>query len=181
VKSGLLGALFSPRATFAALADAPAKAGAVPVVVAGMAWAALSLVLAANGESPSRPAPFIPGEVHYLAQAIFVVPLFILSWLVLGAVASRVAGGPTHAPLGYAYGLPLLLTWALPDAVALGAFGFESLASLVRVVAPLTALYTLVLGTLAVRAATGCSSGRAFAAALLGLVTQALVGAWALR
>jgi hypothetical protein len=177
----LVGTLLSPRATFASLADAPRGAGTVPVVVAGTAWAALSVVLAANGESPSRPAPFIPDDVHYLAQAIFVVPLFLVSWLVLSVVASRIARGRAHAPLGYAYGLPLLVTWAIPDAIAYGVFGFGSLAPLVRVVAPATAVYTLFLASRAVRAATGCSSGRAFAAAIAGLLAQALVGAWALR
>ncbi len=175
------GALIAPRATFAAMADAAPREGAPPVIAAGLGWAALALVLAANGEAPSRPAPFIDGEVHYLAQAIFVVPLFAISWLVYGAVAGRIAGGTTYAPLGYAYGVPLLVTWALPDAIALGTLGFDALAPLVRVVAPLTAVYTVALGAVAVRAATRCSVGRAVGASLGGAIAQALVGAWALR
>jgi len=176
-----LGTVISPRATFARMAGAPAKEGAVPVVVAGLGWAALSLVLAANGEAPSRPAPLIAGELHYAAQAAFVVPLFVVSWLVLSFVAGKIVRTDARAALGYAYGVPLLLTWALPDAVALGAFGFDALTKIVLAVAPLTSIYTLVLATIAIRASSDASTGRAFAAALAGLVAQALVGSWLLR
>lgn len=176
-----IGTLLSPRATFAAMKETPTKSGALPVVIAGLGWAALSLVLAANGEAPSRPAPMIPGDMHYAAQAAFVVPLFVVSWLVLGAVAGRIAGVRVAAPLGYAYGVPLLMTWAIPDAIVLAALGFDALAPLVRVVATITALYTVFLATVAIRSVADVSTGRALAAALAGLVAQALVGAWALR
>lgn len=154
------------------------------MVVAGLGWAALSLTLAMNGHSPSRPAPFIEAGWHYVAQSIFVLPLFLASWGLLSVVAGRIAAVPTArvAPaLGYAYGVPLLFTWALPDVVVLFASGFDALAMLVRVVAPVTAIYTLVLCTMAVRVVADVGSGRAFAAALGGLIAQALVGSWALR
>jgi hypothetical protein len=181
VTRSLLGVLVAPSETFRAMRGAPAKQGAVPVFIAGALWALFALVLALNGESPTRGAPLIPTESHYAAQAIFVVPLFFVSWLVLASVAGRITGADVAAPLGYAFGIPLATTWMVPDVMAYGVFGFDALSSVVRFVAPITAAYALFLATVALREIAEVRWARAFGAAFAGLLAQALVGAWALR
>jgi len=189
VLQNLIGTALHPRATMTRLADAPPKAGLGPVLLAGAAWAAFSAVLAAGGYAPSRPAPMIDGSVHYLAQSFFVTPLFLLAWAVMSATSAFVArryGASTSAamlaaPLGFAYGVPLVVAWALPDAILFSIVGFDALGPLVRIIGPFTALYMASLSALAVRSATALPWPRAIVTALAGLVAQGILAGWALR
>lgn len=183
----LIGTVLRPSPTMADLAEASPRRGLAPVIIAGLCWAALSALLGASGHEPSR--PLIGGGAHYFAQAVFVTPLFLLSWVVLCATSAAVArlygaavtAKDLAAACAHAYAVPLVLTWALPDAVVFLAAGFDALGPLVRLVGSATALYMAGLTALAVRSVTGLPWPRAVVAALAGLVAQALVGGWALR
>jgi len=189
VLQNLIGTVLRPRATMALLKEAPPRAGLGPVLLAGASWAAFSAILNAGGYAPSRPAPLIDGDVHYLAQSFFVTPLFLLAWAVMTATSASVArrygasatSGALAAPLGFAYGVPLVIAWALPDAILFALVGFDALGPLVRIIGPFTALYMASLSTLAVRAVTGLPWPRATVTALAGLVAQGILAGWALR
>jgi hypothetical protein len=159
------------------------------VAAAGLAWALLCAWLALEGHAPSVTLVPIPRESYYAAQALFVVPVVLAQYAVLGSVAhamARALGGSgqrraTFAWLGPAFALPILLVLVIPDVLVLATAGFDALAALVRVTVPLLALTTWVTATVAVRRACSLSLGRAALAALVGLIAQAALGAPLLR
>lgn len=163
--------------------------GAASVAVAGAAWAVLCLVLAADGHAPSVTLVPIPREHYYLAQAAFVLPLLLAQWGLCVAATQTVAkalGGrgevvPTANGLGLALAAPLLLLFLLPDAVAYAVGGFAWLGPLVRVTSPLAFVATIGVATVVVRVGHGLARGRAFVAALAGVVVQAALGGVLLR
>ena len=67
---------------------------ALPVVVVGLGWSALSAVLYAAGHAPSGPVFAAPRGVYYAAQAGFAVPVILLQFWILLAVTDRVLGRP---------------------------------------------------------------------------------------
>ncbi len=164
----------------------------------GLAWTALHGALSAlflawlafEGEAPSGPlvAP-IPRESYYAWEAVFVLPLRVAMALAFAgsahAIARKLGGRGTFEDTfdrgARALALPFLVLWLLPDVVLYATGGFERLTTGVRVVAAASSLGTLVLAVLAVRRAHALSTGRAVAAALVGLVAQAVLGAPLLR
>lgn len=161
------------------------RSGAVYVLLAGGGWALLCAALATAGHSPSIALVPIPREHYYAAQAVFVVPLLLASWLLCAALARGVArilganGGfvPAANAIAPALALPLLVVFLVPDAIAWMLLGFEALGAVVRVTGPLSFAAMLVCVTVAVRAASSLSTGRAFVAAFCGVFAQgALAG-----
>ncbi len=159
------------------------------VASVGLVWALLLLWLYSRGHAPSRSfLPIAPLD-YYLWQAAFVVPVMLISWLLLSAVAQRTAralGGSGEfaqlAPaLATAYAAPLLWLFLVPDIVVFALFDFDALRLLIRVSAPLSGVVTWALCTRAVGHGHGLGPGRALLAAFAGLVVQAAVGGVVLR
>ncbi len=187
-----VGTILTPRQTFHHLAESPPGRGLAPIIALGSAWAFLSLMLALQGHRPSGPiaTPF-KAESYYFFQALFLPFLIFGLWCFLswttGFLARSVAGGayslfdnPTSSlnnVLGYAYGVPLLLSLVLPDLLILWTLGFERLSEIMLYYAPLTVLWMVVLCTLGVRVVYGLSWVRSLTAAMGGLLVQALLGA----
>jgi hypothetical protein len=155
----------------------------------GLAWAALSAMLYADGHVPRVTSVPIRRTDYYLWQALFVVPLLICLWLVLGLTShgvSRLLGGPNRlrsalSVLAFTYAVPVLVLFVLPDALIYALFGFETLGRAMRFYAPLAPLATLALTALGIHIVYDLGLWRASAAALVGLVMQALPGALLLR
>ena len=146
-------------------------------------------MLGLAGHAPSVALVPIPRDRYYVAQAAFVIPLLFAQWWICAAVARALAarmGGHgtlerTAAGLAPALGLPLLVVFIVPDAIAYLAFGFAALGRVVRVTAPLALLASIAWTTWAVRKTERLRGGRAFVAAAAGVLAQALAGGVFLR
>jgi hypothetical protein len=158
---------------------------ALPVAFVGLAWAALSLWLHQGDHVPSGPVFVAPRAGYYAAQAAFALPVLMLQFWVLIAVCALVAGVKRSAlpmpALAKAYALPLFFLWLLPDALFYALWGFEALARVVRVAAPITALVTVLLVARSLQTLPAVSVRRATFAALSGSLSQAIVGGAVLR
>lgn len=172
--------------------SAPSERVRVPlgVLLLGLAYAAFSVALAIGRAAPKRALLPIPLEHYYAVQAGFVAPLFAVLTALHTAVVRHVATerarahrafGDSWVVLGNAYAWPLLALFVVPDALVFSLFGFDALAPAMRWYGPAAMVGVLVLSTLRAREHLSMSGGRAFGAALLGLVVQALVGGLFLR
>jgi hypothetical protein len=168
--------------------------GALCVVGSGVFWAVLTHELHQGGHAPSRVLLPVAREEYYRLQSLFVVPVLLVLWGVLTGVAHVLTRGHglTGAKaqgsarelvglLGFAYGLPLLLAFLLPEWIAYGIFGIEGLRQVVRFTAPLTALVTCVLVAWVLRAVRAVTWRRAAVAAVAAVLAQAALGAPFLR
>lgn len=163
--------------------------GARAMLGAGALWALLCVLLGAGGHAPSVTLLPIPKRHYYFAQAAFVIPLLLLLWLLCVNVARRVAGWwggqgnerELSDKMAISLAVPIVILVVLVDLVVYLAFGFDALGRAVRVTAPLAALASVALATHAIRSAYALSLGRALVAALVAIVTQAVVGGVALR
>ncbi len=181
--------LFAPARVADALGERPAVwQGGGAVLTLGVLWAAFSLVLYLRGHAPSFVLLPIPRPAYYLWQSLFVVPVTLASWWVLGSVAAWVAGaarGPARdgviAVLGVAYAAPLVFGFLAVDVVLFAAFGFEAMGRAIRFYAPLAPLWGLWVGTLAVRRRLSVSTARAWLGCAVGFVAMAPLGAVFLR
>jgi hypothetical protein len=180
----------TPGRLFERLAANPsAGPGAWAILVAGAVWALLSLALATAGWAPSVTLVPIAPERYYLAQAGFVLPLLFAQWGLCSAVALGVArafggtgsGSATASTMGFALAAPLLGLFLLPDLLVYGLLGFDALAGLIRITAPLAFVATLALATMAVRVVHHLSAPKAFVAAVAGVLAQAAMGGVLLR
>lgn len=180
----------APRALFARLAAAPRPAlGRAAMLLLAVAWATLSLLLFAGGFRPARGVPFVPPAQHYLWQAVLLPSLLVVGWLLGASVADRVgralgapaAGAALRTTLGLAWAVPLGLAFVLPDLIVLVGWGHAALAPAMRWYGPVALAWTVVLGLLAVRAATGLGPGRALATTLAALLAQGAVLSLILR
>lgn len=154
--------------------------------MAGLAWSALCVWLAIDGHAPSVTLVPIPRDAYYAAQAAFVIPVLLGQWLVLSAVARRIARSAesfrdTARRLAPAFAYPVLVFLVVPDAVVYLLWGFDALSQAVRVTAPLLALGTWAAVTAALHRGGGIPLGRSILAALVGLLAQAALGAPFLR
>lgn len=153
-----------------------------------MFWAAFTRELYEAGHAPSRMLlPVARGE-YYRLQSLFVVPVLLVLWGALTLVAHRFTGGRAQGslrelagPLGLAYGLPLLLSFLLPEWIAYGAFGIDGLRQIVRFTAPITGVLTCALVAWVLRSVRGISWRRAALGAFVAVVAQAVLGAPFLR
>lgn len=162
--------------------------GAVCVVGSGVFWAAFARELHQAGHAPSRVLLPVAQEEYYRLQSFFVVPVLLVLWGVLALVAHRLTGGRNQGSLGelagllgFAYGLPLLLSFLLPEWIAYGVFGVDGLRQVVRFTAPITGLVTCTLVAWVLRSVRDVSWRRAAGAALAAVLAQAALGAPFLR
>lgn len=163
--------------------------GAIAVGAAGLVWAALSAMLAADGRAPTVTLLPIPRERYYAAQALFVVPVLLGQWWLASQVSWRSArrlGGAgtwpqTLGPMGGALAVPLVVCFLLPDLVVYLSAGFQALGAVVRFTAPLSLLGAVALATGVVRRVHGLAWARALGAALAGVLAQAAAGGLFLR
>jgi len=188
-----VGMILTPAKTMRDLADGPWGRGVAPTVGLGMAWGCLSLILGLLGKTPSGPVtPPFSASGYYLWQAVFLPFLLLALWRLqtwTTAILARSlnADRPDHDSealanvLGYAYGVPVLVSLVLPDVLTLWLLGFERLSSTLLYTAPLTLCWTLGLCTLGARTVYGMGWIRSLTSALGGLMAHALVGALWIR
>lgn len=184
----LFTALWRPRRTMSALAEAPPRAGAGGALALGAGWAAFSLWLHVDGRAPSMTLVPIPAERYYLAQALFAIPLWVVLWAVAGHVSgiAAIAMGGTRrswpgAVMGYALASPMLALFLVPDVLVYLIAGHDALGAAMRYYAPLGPLAAWALASLGIERRFEISRGRAILAAFVGLLAQALAGAPVLR
>jgi hypothetical protein len=155
------------------------------VLIAASVWAVLCLMLAAAGHGPSVTLLPIARGDYYRVQALFVVPLVALQWIVSAVIAHRVGRTEslraTASGLGPALAGPLLFLFVLPDLIAYQLAGFAALGTVVRVTGPLMLAAAVGLSTMALRAAGAPSGGRAFWAANVGVIVPAAFSGTFLR
>jgi uncharacterized protein (TIGR00730 family) len=169
--------------------EASLRAALTSVGIAGAFWAVLCVLLALGGHAPSFTALPVAREHYYWFQALIVAPTLMALWFVASQVAHRVAralGGrgafrSTAAGMSRALSVPLVFLFLVPDLLAYGLAGFAALGPVLRVTAPLSFCVTLLLGVRALRASESLSTPRAFAAAGLGILAQALLAGVILR
>ncbi|MFO0565491.1 MAG: hypothetical protein U0263_07505 [Polyangiaceae bacterium] len=146
-------------------------------------WSAFCVWLHRSGHAPSRVLLPIPPGDYYLYQAVGLVPLLFGAWWLLTVVThalARLLGGSGRlralgAAAGFAYALPLLGCFVLPDLVVFAAFGFGALGKLVRVTGLVLAAAEWLLVSRAITAAHGLRLRPASAIALVALLVQAAV------
>jgi hypothetical protein len=163
--------------------------GGLLLLGAGLGWALLSAVLAAGGHAPSRVLLPVPRESYYWLQAVIVVPVLFGACFVGARVAHRAAlalggsgdGADSERIVATAVAIPIAFLLVVPDLAVYFAFGFESLAKLVRVTAPIAGVVTLALATRGFVRGHGLGVVRAFGAGAAGVFTQALLAGIVLR
>lgn len=182
--------LRNPRA---AMGDVAARAhvreGLGAMLVLGAVHALFSLMLHFAGHTPRMGIPGLAREGHYLRQAIFVLPLYlVLFWiggLVTHALARRLSGSGSRdaslAVFGVAYAVPMTVLFLLPDVAVFLTLGFAAIGKAMRWYAPVAAIACIWLGALGLSRAHGMGSGRATLAIFAGFLSQALVGGFFLR
>ena len=151
-------------------------------------YSAFSLLLFLSG-APAR-AVWLPIEpsAYYLAQAVFVWPLFALLTVVFTATV-RATANPSalgtfresYDALAQAYAWPLLLCFVIPDVVAFLIVGQAGLAKAMRYYAWIAPLAIVALSARYARTRFGVSTGRAALASVAALFAQGALGATVLR
>ncbi|MGK0358482.1 MAG: hypothetical protein ACI9U2_000771 [Bradymonadia bacterium] len=182
-----LGTIFSPQETFAALSARPApRRGALAMCVLGGLWAILFFWLGSDGRTPTftRWLPVAAAD-YYTTAALYVLPLFLALWLIFAQLAQLLCGRSpfttTLSVLGFAYAVPVTMLFVIPDMVVYAANGQIGLAQAIRVTAPLTLIWTLVLSTIALRVVHRVTRWQAIRSAVIAFVLQALPAAILLR
>ena len=171
---------------------AKTREGRAAMLVLGVAHGAFSLLLYLSGHAPRFGVPGLARSHHYLLQAFFAVPLFLLLWWVGGSVAHAVArrvappGGEDKraaslAVFGVAYAVPMTLLFIVPDIAVHLAFGFSAIGKAMRYYAPLAALGCLALGTMGFSRAHHLSTRAALLSAFAGFLVQGILGSFFLR
>ena len=161
------------------------------VVLTGLGWAILSWRMAAGGELPGSLKGAIPvaPEDWFRLQALWVVPVLLGVWLLMGALATALstrAGGeaPFAATLG-AVGLgwagPLQTFQILPELVIYEVWGVDSLRAAMPVLAMLTLAGCWFGTSMALTLVQGLIPGRARLVAVVVLLVGALAGGPFLR
>jgi hypothetical protein len=124
-----LGSVFVPGRAFRRLRDDahPFGRGFRIVFLTAVLCALTALALAASGAVPMAPI-FIPvrTENYYFWQALFTLPLLLVTWAVTSVVVHVLGGGrkkggslkKTLGLFGFAQALPLLLVWVAQTVIA---------------------------------------------------------------
>jgi hypothetical protein len=185
--------LRSPRSAMEGVANrADLREGRAVMLVLGAVHAGFSLLLHLAGHAPRAGIPGLGPEGHYLRQAIFVAPLYlVLFWiggLVAFAAARRFSGAVgsgsrdgSLAVFGVAYGVPMTLLFLVPDVAVFLTLGFGAIGKAMRWYAPVAALACVWLGAAGLSRLHHIGMGRAALAAFAGFLTQAVVGGFFLR
>jgi len=154
----------------------------------GSTYSLFSVLLHRSGAVPRAVLIPIDPQHYYLAQAIFVGPLFVLLAFVFTFVTRALAGDRSDVSLRRAfealaptYAWPLLVLFVLPDLVVFLAAGHAALAPAMRYYAPLAPLAIIAFATASARKLFGVGVLRAALATTAALFAQALVGAPLLR
>jgi hypothetical protein len=189
----LIAVLVAPRRTLEGRIDA-AKGrrapGTAAILALGLGWAGFSLALHFGGHAPSLSLLPIPPSRYYLAQSLFVVPLWLGLWQLATEMAHRIAcalGAPrrargvTSTVMAYALAAPMLALFLLPDVLVYATLGFDRLGEAMRYYAALGPLAAWALASLGLKIGHGLATWRAIIAAFWGLMMQAVVGAPFLR
>jgi hypothetical protein len=158
------------------------------VLTLGVAWASFLFALSRGGHQPSFVLLPIPPERYYAVEAALVIPtLFALWGLMSGAshAVARALGGSgelraSATAMGMAWALPML-GYIFVDLLLYVTGGFDALGLGARIALPVAGVFALLLAGRALTRVHGLGAGRAYAAALVGLVVQALAGAPVLR
>jgi hypothetical protein len=165
----------------------PGREPVAAIVALGAAYAAFSFLLHQAGVSPRAVWLPIDPSRYYLAQTLFVAPLFlILTALYVYLVRLLAAGGRGSFVVSFdrlapAYAWPILLLFVVPDVSVFLAAGHGALAKAMRFYGPLAPIAIVALTTIRARSLYGCGAGRAAAASFVALIVQGVVGAVALR
>lgn len=182
-----LGTIFSPQETFAALSARPApRRGALAMCVLGGLWAMLFAWLGSDGRTPTftRWLPIAPTQ-YYSTAALYVLPLFLALWLIFAQLAQLLCGRSpfttTLSVLGFAYAVPVTMLFVIPDMVVYAANGQIGLTQAIRVTAPMTLIWTLVLSSMALRVVHRVTRWQAIRSAIIAFIVQALPAAILLR
>lgn len=187
--ASLIGALLSPRATFAGLAREPsARPGASAIALLALFWSVLLVWLWSAGHAPAFVLLPIPADLYYLAQALLMLPVLTGLWWVHAELSHRIAakaGGEGDEPgvraaLGFAYAAPMIVH-VLAELAAYLAGGIDALRVAARISLPAASLWVWVLSALALRVAHRVSWPVSVGAAFAGLLVQALLGGLILR
>lgn len=154
----------------------------------GAVYAAFSFLLYRANVTPRAVWLPIDPASYYLAQALFVAPLFILLTVLYVAVLRALLparDGATfraaYLRLAPAYAWPLLFLFVVPDLVVFLVAGHAALPRAMRFYGPLAPIAIVALSVVRARPFFGASTGRASLASFAGLVAQAVVGALVLR
>lgn len=149
-------------------------------------YAGFSLALFIQGISPRAVLLPIAPRSYYLAQTLFVGPLFILLAYVFSRVVRATAGlegapAETFDALAPRYAWPIVVLFLIPDLLVFLLFGHAALAPAMRYYAPLAPLVIIVATTAWLRHQRSVGLLRAIAASLAGLFVQGAMGAPFLR
>ncbi len=158
-------------------------AGVWPVLFAGVVWATFCVWLALDGREPSFVGNPLPPAQYYWWQAGFVTPLLLVSVALFAGLchtgASWFGGDGTFTKtlggVGYAYAVPLVVVFLIPDVVMYRLGGFAELPHLLRVSGPVTALWVVFLSSAAVARAQRISFWGAAAVVAPAFVVQGLL------
>ena len=165
----------------------PRRESIVALGALGAAYAAFSFLLHRAGISPRAVWLPIDPARYYLAQTVFVGPLFFILtalyvYLVrLLAGGGRISFGVAFDRIAPAYAWPVLFLFVVPDLSVFLAAGHGALAKAMRFYGPLAPIVVVALTTGRARSLFDCGAGRAAGAALVALIVQGAVGALALR
>lgn len=161
------------------------SAGLPPILFCGLLWAIFSSWLAFDRLSPSFTGNFVPASSYYYYQVYFVVPV-LLGGVALFAglchTGARWAGGDgtfvrTFSCIAYAYIVPLLFIYLLPEMVLYRMAGFDILARFMKVSGPIALVWMLLLSAVAlVRSERISLRGALFVAAPSLLIHGLFVG-----
>lgn len=188
---GLPKIAFRPTTAFSELGSAKARSfGVQAAILTGLLWAIFLAVLAYGGHQPSGPLLLsVPRADYYAWEAGMVIPVRLAMFFgmthAVHALTIRAGGtglrSETALICGGATAAATLLGWLLPDALAYAFLGFDSLALLVRWVAPVSTIWAIGLTAIGLVTLHAVSKGKATLIAIAGVVLYTLIGAPVLR
>jgi hypothetical protein len=152
------------------------------LAVLGGLWTGLMVLLALGNHQPTMSRGlFVAPERYYLTAALYIGPLCMVLGEIYSRIACAVAGADDRrCALRIAYAAVVGSVFVLPDLFAYLFVGHEAMGLVVRLTAPITVVWLLASSTAALREAT-TSGRRAFAAALIALIVQAIPAALLIR
>lgn len=162
------------------------RSGVVSLAVLGALYALFSALLYAKGITPRATWLPIAPERYYLAQALFVLPLFFLLAIIFVRVIRFAVGRETDARamfegLAPRYAWPITICFLIPDMIVFLIWGHESLAPAMRYYGPLAPTLIVIACARWLRREARVTGMRATLATLAALFTQAIVGGALLR
>jgi len=152
--------IIRPKSALGELAKRQVGSAAPPMALTALLWASFCFVLWQQGHMPAFTGNPLPQAAYYGWQALFISPLLFAAWMLASGAAffcARFFGSAgsfkaTQSTLGLSVAVPTLFAFLLPDIAAFLFFGFDALAWVIRVSAPITACWMFALLTIAMRA-----------------------------